>query len=48
MQVIYEVFISILACVAVVFSIIDLSAGLSPFLCLFLPTRWQIKDFSKY
>lgn len=32
MQVIYEVFISILACIAVVFSIMDLSAGLSPFL----------------
>lgn len=32
MQVIYEVFISILACVAVALSIVDLNAGLSPFL----------------
>lgn len=32
MQVFYEVFISILACIAVAFSIIDLNTGLSPLL----------------
>lgn len=34
MYAVYEVFISILACVAVAFSIIDLNTGLSPFLML--------------